>query len=103
MNETEENRFNEIWTLADLDEAINKIADEDAGWGIPFPARGLDANIFRDIIEPTLFKVVWAVTPSAAHYRELFSHHLSDDAVRRDWGRGPHGVWDVFRCPSLAL
>lgn len=104
MNETEENRFNEIWTLADLDDAIDRIPDEDAGWGVGVRPAFLDCEVFQDLIAPSLFKICWRGTPASDQYSLLYANNvLPSDAVRIDWNRGPRGVWEVFRSPSRDL
>ena len=104
MNETEENKFREIWTMAELDDAIDRIADEDTGWGVGTRPACVDCEVFQDLIAPSLFKIRWHCTPESEQYSLLYAANvLPSDAVRIDWNRGPRGVWEIFRAPSREL
>lgn len=105
MNGTDEgnpaSQFHEIRTLADLDDAIDRIAEEDTGWGVVRSIPELGCEITFDLAEPSTVKVRWRKEPTPVDYSALFGGHLPQFERRIDWCRAVGGgVWEVFRLPQ---
>lgn len=94
--------YQEIHTLADLDEACCRIGDEEGGWGLARHIEEMGCTVVQDLVEPSTVKLKWHKDPQPADYTELFARHLPPYDRRVDWGRGPCGVWEVLRIPAFA-
>jgi hypothetical protein len=105
LNDTEDGPaggYREIRTLADLDDAIDRISDEEAGWGMTRVFPELGCAVTFDLAEPSTVKVRWDREPTPSDYRRLFPSVLPNFERRVDWCRAvTGGVWEVFRIPAL--